>query len=82
MARFYGFTDEQLMEMPIDRFVTYRIGMNVLEARENLMNLRISCAPDMKKEDRTKLFNALHKEAYPQEPTAMTHEHLARLLNG
>ncbi len=46
------------------------------------MELEIACAPEMKKAGREKLYNNLHKQAFPQEPVAMTPEMLNRLING
>lgn len=48
------------------------------------MALKISCAPDMKKDSRERLWNRLQKAAMlnPPEPVAMTPENLERILNG
>ncbi len=60
----------------------YRRGMEALKAQENLMALKIACAPDMKQQARDKLFNSLARAATIREPVAMTHEMLAGILNG
>lgn len=84
VARFYGWTDEYINDMPSDKFSMYRRGMEVLTAQEALMALKISCAPNMKKDARERLFNRLGKAANPNPPEAiaMTPENLARILNG
>ncbi len=48
------------------------------------MMLKISCAPNMKKEARERLFNKLSKLSNPNPPESipMTAENLARILNG
>lgn len=59
-------------------------GMNRIEATENLMMIRAACTPTMKKQSREKLVNALDKIANPAklEFHAITHDELARILNG
>ncbi len=59
----------------------YHKGMEIVEAQERLMDLQISCAPDMKKESRENIQNRLMRAANPVEPVAMTPENLARILN-
>lgn len=82
MARFYGWTDDEIQFLDVDKYIMYRKGMHILRAQEDLMNLKISCAPEMEEQAREKLFNYLHARAFPVEAVEMTAENLARLLNG
>jgi hypothetical protein len=73
-----------MMGLPVETFSMYRRGMDVVRAQEDLMKLRISCAPKMEKHARENLFTRLESASRlnPPEAQPMTPELLERLLHG
>lgn len=84
VARFYGWTHTEMLSMSVQTFSMYYRGYEVLSAREALLQLKISCAPDMKREARDRMWNRLSRESEMARPEAipMTPENLERLMNG
>jgi len=70
------------MRLDEGAFHMYLSGMDILSAQESLMLLKISCAPDMNRNARQKFVNELQKSGNPHPPKAITHEEMARILNG
>ena len=71
--------------MDFDTITALTTCIDVIQAREALMQLRISDYPMMKPEARSKLFNSLKKQANPrilkEERKALTTADLAAILN-
>lgn len=86
MANFYGFSHQQLMEMQADTFHQYWLAITAIEAQDMLKQMQIADYPHLKKEDRKKVYNSIHKQAYPVKPSKegkmLTSEDIANFLNG
>ena len=66
LARFYGFSHEEISEMPQKSVMDYWRAVNVLEARELLTQLRVICHPHHKRPEQKKFSDHLFKNAYPE----------------
>lgn len=70
------------MALTDEEYIMYRKGMTQLTARELISNINATCAPHIKESARGRMINGLTKIAEPLEVRAMTHEDMARFLNG
>lgn len=61
VAHFYGWTDRDIITMPFKKFMEYWNCISAIEAQNALMDLQVVSYPNMKKSDRSKLFNNLKK---------------------
>ena len=83
MARFYQWDLADIKNMNMDEFNSYHEAMTRIEAREHLVSLNLADYPNMKSEDRRKLFKSISDKAYPPKPEDFkSTEDLARFLNG
>jgi hypothetical protein len=83
VARFYGFSDADIEEMHLEDFINYSKAIEMLEAKEMLVNMKIMDYPKMKQEARKQLFQGVHKKAYPgaySEQKALSTEDVAAML--
>ncbi len=81
VIRFYGFTEEYINELPVEKYWMYLRSMHKISAQEDLMELKIACAPHLKQSSRKKLFSALEKAAMETAPRALDMNDLAELIN-
>ena len=85
MIRFYGMSLEQIYALDHEEYLMLFKASETLQARENIVSLRIEDWPNMKKEARSKLFRDLNKLANPsilrEEGKPLTAENLAAILN-
>jgi hypothetical protein len=63
VARFYGFSDIEISRMPYKRFYDYLKAIEILRAREALLNISVTNYADMKATDQTKTIRELKKSA-------------------
>ena len=64
IARFYGWSDEQISEMDFKDLLKYWRGITMIEAQDMLNQLKASDFPNMSKEERRKLNKMLVSKAY------------------
>lgn len=64
LKRFYPFTELELDYMPMDKVMMYWKGIDMIEAQETLLNLKISEYPNMEMKDKRKLTKTLESKAY------------------
>ena len=64
LRRFYGFLEPELDQMCMDTIMLYWKGIDMLEAQETLLRLKISEYPNMEMKDKRKLTKTLEKQAY------------------
>lgn len=64
LKRFYDLSENELEQMPLDRLMMYWKGIDMLEAQETLLRLKISEYPNMEMRDKKKLTRTLEKDAY------------------
>lgn len=85
MSFFYGWTNDQIEDLPIDLFENYWSAITVIEAQEMLKNLTIQDWTKMKNSSREKLHRQLHRDAYPasfNEVKQVSNDELAKILGG
>lgn len=72
------------MQMELDVFDRYFEAIDILSAREKLVELNVSAYPHSTKNGRSKIHKELHKLAYPKlsESKQITTEDLAKILGG
>jgi len=59
MARFYGWTDEYIDNLPSPKFESYWLGIEVVESREAMIFMEGVTYPHLdKREDRKKMFSS------------------------
>jgi len=66
--------------MDYREFSMYYKAIDVIEAQETLVQMKISDFPTMKEDARAELFQSLNKKAYPKERKVYTTRELARKL--
>lgn len=57
MARFYGWTNEEIGKLDVGIFNEYLLAIEPLTARETMLSMHIAVYPDMKKGDRRSFFD-------------------------
>jgi hypothetical protein len=67
IARFFGWTDEYVLEMPSDRFNKAFNYMQILKSQEQLKAFECISYPKMSKNDRKDLFKRTKEIAIPNE---------------
>lgn len=67
MARFYGWTHDYMFSMANRDLERYYNAIECLEAQELMLRFKVSDYPHLKSADRTKIFNNIHKMAYPDD---------------
>ena len=86
MARFYGFSHQAIEQMEYEAFLAYVKAINVLTAKESLMQIQIASFPNAKKEFKDKIHRELTKmvnsENFDTPKNVLTTEDIARLING
>jgi len=85
MCKFYGWTLDQVLALPVDDFEYFWAAITVLEAREMLNLMAVGDYSNMKQSGRDKLFKQLSDEAYPSslKPVRqMATNELAKILGG
>lgn len=86
MACFYGWTHEEINNLPINTLWEYWEAITVIEAQEMLKDFKVSSYPNFKENDQAKLQRSLRKVAYPESQEAMENKdllkHFKRLRNG
>lgn len=84
MARFYGFSHAELMDLDVEWVETYWLAITTIEAQEALVSMRIADFPYLKPKDREKWHRELHTQAFPRTHSGktMTTEELAAHLRG
>lgn len=70
MARFYGWTPDQIGALTVEDYEAYWRCITVLEAREVLVQLRVQDWSNMKDSDRKSFHGKIKTDAYP--PTTKT----------
>lgn len=83
MCRFYSWTDEYVESLPVHTFLEYWHAINVIEARERLVDLNISIMPNADEKTRSKYYKELEKQAYPMrksEGKRISNKDLAEIL--
>lgn len=82
--RFYGMSPRELDEMSLEDYWMCNEAMDRIEASERLMDMQAASAPYMQQKDVKSIVNKLKKisDPVPLEERAMTHEEMARILNG
>lgn len=64
LVRYYGFSDLEISNMPADRVDRYWLAIDVLEARETLLKLKISDYRIMKKHARERFVSEMQRQAF------------------
>ena len=86
MARFYGFGHDEIESMDYESFLAYVKAIEVLRAKETLMNIQIASFPNAKKEHKDKIHRELMKqvnsENFDKPKNVLTTEDIARMMNG
>ena len=82
MVRFYGWSHSEVMSMNGEDFDMYRRGMIAIMAEEQLIDINTACVPTLKQSARSRIINSLQRRANPLIAKEITHEEMARLLNG
>lgn len=85
MARFYGFSNSEIMAMSLKDFNSYAQSIPIITAREMLPQLTVASFPHMKKESQVKEHRKIYKQAYPsafENKKPMSLQDLAKVLNG
>ena len=86
LARFYGWTHEEIQGMDYAVAVKYWKAINVIQAREYLVNMNVQDYPRMKKDARKQFYKDMRKQAYPRHlQKTMDYDEFARkagLING
>lgn len=81
LRRFYGFLEPELDRMDIDTVMMYWKGIDMLEAQETLLGLKLSEYPNMEMKDKRKLTQSLEKKAYfKQEVKVIKTSDIAKFL--
>jgi DNA-binding phage protein len=65
LAFSYGWTHEEIMGLDVEDAELYIKAIDVIEAQNMLLQMKIADYPNMKNSERRKLFKTLHKQAYP-----------------
>lgn len=83
MARFYGFSHNEIEQMSFDDFASYLRCIRILKGRETLEALQIATYPKASKRDQEKIKRAALKDANPslfdKPKTVVTLKDLARM---
>lgn len=66
--------------MCFDKFQTYLIAVEILEAQEVLLQLSIADYPQLGDKARTRLHGEFYKKAYPKRRKVLTTKELAGLM--
>ena len=66
--------------MDYETFSSYYLAIDILEAQEMLISLKVSDYPHLKDEPRSDLYYSLEKTAYPKERKVITTKELAKKL--
>jgi hypothetical protein len=80
MARYYGFADWEMRQMPSTVFKAYWNAIERLQAEESLRIIRDISFPHMEKEHQQSIDSELKQQAHLG--TEMNLDDLGRLLNG
>ena len=82
LKRFYpSLSEDELELMPIDTAMMYWKGIDMLEAQETLLKLKISEYPNMELKDKKKLTKTLENKAYfKQEVKVIKTSDIAKFL--
>ena len=65
MARFYGWSHEEILGISYNTFLMYYNAITVIEAQDNLVKMNLADYPNMKKEGRSNFYRQMRKNAYP-----------------
>lgn len=82
MARFYGWTPDEVYDLDVQQMSDFVLGMEQIECQEALLDIKIVSYPYTKKDSQSSFHRKLHNKAYPQEQKPMTMERLAEMLSG
>jgi hypothetical protein len=83
MCRFYGWTDDYVESLSVQTFLEYWHAINVIEAREKLVEINALMMPHVDDKARTKFYKELEKQAYPMKQSKgkkLTNKELAEIL--
>ena len=58
IARFYGWTDDEISKLPVKTFYEYIKAIDVLESEEQLKKIQVSLAPNIKDSTRKEMIAA------------------------
>ena len=64
MAHFYGWKDEYLNNLPNPVFQNYLKAIRIIESQQALTDITANTYPDMKKQDRNKVWKKFNKDGY------------------
>jgi len=65
LARFYGWSHKEISEMPYSKAKKYWKAINVLQAREYLVDININNYHRFKTDSKKRFYSDLRKQAYP-----------------
>jgi hypothetical protein len=85
MANFYGWTNDQILDLDVDSFDEYWQSITIIEAQEMLKQFNVSDWPNMKQNNRESLHRRLFQDAYPdsfKEVRKIETSDLAKILGG
>ena len=69
MARFYGWSPDDIQNLSTHEFAAYQKAIKILEAQEWLVQLKTVDFPNMKDSARKEIGKEVHKSAFPQNYT-------------
>ncbi len=67
MARFYGFSHEEMVKMEFKTFSQYHQSIEVIRAHEALVSLKVSDFPKQSKDNRQKIHDYFYKLSRPKD---------------
>lgn len=68
MSRYYSLTPDYVENMPAPLAQEYWLAIDMLEAQEMLLKLKVSDYPNLKQQDRSRLHESLVTQAYFESP--------------
>lgn len=83
LKRYYDLSESELEEMAYDRMQMYWYGIDMVEAQETLLKLKIAEYPNMEVKAKKKFNKSLEAQAYfKQEVKVIKTSDIARVLGG
>ena len=84
LARFYGWTHDEIAKLDLEDFWFYIQSMEVIQAEEMLLNSRTASVPHMKEKHRERFIKDGQKMATPkfEDGKSLTLQDLVRITNG
>lgn len=67
LVRFYGFSDAEVSVMSLQRVMMYWKAIDMLEAQETILNIKVSSFSNMDEKGQKELNQTLEKQAYFKE---------------